>query len=72
MGISFNDLVLGIVSKSLKMHFIAEDDDTKSVSLALPFTFKAIPKDPKKYKFGNFFAGLTIYLDLEADFAKAC
>lgn len=72
MNISFNDLIMGIVSKSLKLHFIAEEDDSKFISLALPFTFKAIPKNPKNYTFGNFFAGLTLYLDLEIDLTKAC
>ena len=72
MGITFNDLILGIISKALKTHFVAEEDESKYVSLALPYTFKTIPKNPKDYTFGNFFACLTIYLDLELDFEKAC
>jgi len=38
----------------------------------MPFTFSQIPTNPKHYKFGNNFAGLTMYLPLEADIKKAC
>lgn len=39
MGISFNDLILGIVSSSLKEHFMAEGDNSDEISVAIPFTF---------------------------------
>ena len=39
MGISFNDLMLGIVSSSIKEHFLAEGDQTKEITVSIPFTF---------------------------------
>lgn len=39
MGITFNDLMTGIVSKSLKMHFKEQGDPTDYVTLGVPFTF---------------------------------
>ena len=64
MGLSFNDLVLGIMSKSIKRHFIAMNDPTDQISVLCAFTFKRIPEKPKDYWFGNRFAGVTIYLSL--------
>jgi len=39
MGVTFNDLITGIVSKSLKMHFNEQGDTTDYISLGVPFTF---------------------------------
>ena len=39
MGLSFNDLILGIISSSLKEHFEANEDDTDEITVSLPFTF---------------------------------
>ena len=72
MGMSFNDLVLGIMSKSIKRHFIAMNDPTDQISVACPITFKRIPENTKDYWFGNRFATVTIYLSLQDDFKKAC
>jgi hypothetical protein len=45
MGITFNDLMTGIVSKSLKMHMNEQKDKTDVVTMAVPLTFQSIPKD---------------------------
>jgi hypothetical protein len=72
MGITFNDLILGMTSKSLKQHFVKCGDPQTEITLTLPFTFNSIPKDHTKYKYGNDFIALPLYLKLEMDFAKAC
>lgn len=40
--------------------------------MSVPFTFQTIPKSIKKYKFGNDFVAMTLYLELRADFEEAC
>jgi hypothetical protein len=49
MGITFNDLVLGLLSKSLKSYFVAHGDDSTYISLAMPFSFNTIPENMKDY-----------------------
>ena len=72
MGITFNDLMTGIVSKSLKMHMNEQKDKTDVVTMAVPLTFQSIPKDMTQYKFGNNFASLLIYLELKDNLVDAC
>ena len=72
MGLSFNDLILGIVSSSLKEHFEANGDDTDEISVSIPFTFQTIPKNVEDYKFGNDFVPLTCYLKLEKTIEDGC
>ena len=72
MGITFNDLVLGMVSKVFKRHFDVQKDENKIITVSVPFTFNSIPKDSADYKFGNRFAGLTVFLPLISDFKEAC
>jgi len=55
MGITFNDLMSGIVSKSMKMQMISQNDKTDIITMGIPVTFQSIPKDISKYKFGNNF-----------------
>lgn len=43
MGLTFNDLIMGLVSKSIKTHFIAQGDSSEEISVAVPFTFQSIP-----------------------------
>lgn len=40
MGMTFNDIIMGLISKSLKEYFINHKDESKYVTVALPFTFK--------------------------------
>lgn len=42
-GISFNDLMLAVTSKSLKKYFTHFGDKSEEVTLAMPFSFKSIP-----------------------------
>jgi len=72
MGFTFNDLIMGLVSKSIKEYFMKQGDGTSYVSLALPFSFKQIPKNPKDFKSGNTFSTLTLYLPLESEINAAC
>lgn len=39
MGLTFNDLIMGLVSKSLKTHFVAEGDSTEEIGVAVPFSY---------------------------------
>ena len=39
MGVTFNDLVLGIVSKCVKAYFVEKGDNTEHISISVPFTF---------------------------------
>lgn len=43
MNLTVNDLMLGITSKVLKQYFVKMGDNSSSLSIAMPFTFKAIP-----------------------------
>ena len=72
MGLTFNDLMLGIASVAMKKYFLSNNDHTKEISVAMPYSFNSIPKDMSKYKFGNSFASLTVYMPLEEDIMVAC
>ena len=63
MNVSFNELVLGIVSKSLKQHFNSKGDKTRYISLALPHSFNELSEN--RGADGNQSTACTIYLDLE-------
>ena len=39
MGITFNDLILGMVSKVFKQHFDDNNDKSKFISVQSPLTF---------------------------------
>ena len=68
LNMTFNDMMMGVTSKVLKQHFIAEGDKTESISVTMPFSFKTIPLKVKDYVYGNQFVALTIYLKLYEDF----
>jgi hypothetical protein len=38
-GITFNDLVMGLISQSMKSYFKKYNDETKTITVALPFSF---------------------------------
>ena len=71
-GISYNDLMLAIVSQSFRNHFDQQGDNTSTITIAMPFAFYKIPRDPDHYTIGNRFATLCLYLDLHSDFKAAC
>jgi hypothetical protein len=68
---TFNDLILAVVSTTFKEYFVQKGDYSKYISVNFPFTFNQIPENSKHYRFGNNFAGLTCYLPLESDFKTA-
>ena len=72
IGVTFNDLMLGISTKAVKQHFIANNDPSESITINVPFTFQTIPRDITKYKFGNNFILLTLYVDLKDNLKDAC
>ena len=72
MGLTFNDVIMGIVSASMKRYFNQKEDKSKEISVAIPFSFNSIPEDMRNYKFRNSFASMTLYMPLEANFTKAC
>lgn len=44
MNMTVNDLMLGITSKALKQYFVLQGDESKDISITMPFTFKVIPE----------------------------
>ena len=70
-GCTINDVVLALISTSLKEYFVKHGDETGHVTLSVPFTFRSIPQNKWDYKFCNQFAGMQIRLDLEAKFDDA-
>ena len=72
MGITLNDLIMGISSKVLKQYFVSQGDDSEQLTMTMPFTFKAIPENRDQYTYGNKFVSLTVYLKLIDNLEKAC
>lgn len=72
LGITLNELVMGLVSKTWKHYFQHCKDETDEVSVTLSYTFQTIEKDPVDYKFYNNVAGLTFYMKLHDDMEEAC
>lgn len=71
MEVSLNEIIMGLVSRSLKWHFVKHNDDTKEISVAVPFTFNDVPRDPAEYKYKNNFISITIYMCLEDNYELA-
>ena len=72
MGITFNDLVLGLISKCIKHYFIAKGDESTYITMNVPYSFNVIPESVEDYRAENNITTLTVYLELEEDFEKAC
>jgi NRPS condensation-like uncharacterized protein len=72
MGITLNDLVLGVTSTILKKYFVSHGDESEEISVTMPFTFRAFPEKVEDYTYGNKFVSLTVYLKLIDNFEKAC
>jgi len=49
MDVTFNDLVLGIVSKAFKEYFLAKGDESKYISASIPFSFDSFPEKIEDY-----------------------
>ena len=69
---TFNDLVLGIISKALKLYFKEKGDDSSYVTISVPYSLNTVPNRVEDYKACNSFASLYVYLDLEEDLKTAC
>lgn len=63
-GITFNDLMMGITSRVLKLYFKSKGDESSQISITCPMAFKVIPDKVKNYTFGNDFSAITIYFKL--------
>lgn len=72
MNMTFNDLVMGIVSKSFKQYFVAKGDSSKFITLQIPYSMAHIPERIEEFEADNSFASMVCYLDLEEDFKIAC
>lgn len=72
LGVTFNDYMMGLASSAIKLYFDKQGDKSEYLTVSLPYSFHAVPKDPKDYKFGNSFVALPVYMPLIADFEKAC
>lgn len=70
-GNTFNELILAIISTSLKEYFEARNDPSSYVTVSVPFSFRTIPKRKSDYRFGNAFASMCLYLNLENKFEDA-
>jgi hypothetical protein len=70
-GNTFNELVMAIISTSLREYFVARGDTSKYVSMSVPFSFRTIPTKKTSYRFGNAFASMSLYMDLERKFEDA-
>lgn len=42
-GNTFNELIMAIISTSLKEYFVAHKDETTNVTVSVPFSFRTIP-----------------------------
>jgi hypothetical protein len=49
LGVSINDLFLGLTSKVFHKYFEIKKDKNKEISITLPFSFKVIPKKVDDY-----------------------
>ena len=72
LGVTFNDLTLGLLSTTLRQYFAAKQDKTKEVTVCVPFTFNSIPEQPSDFEFANRFASISLFLGLFAGFEAAC
>jgi hypothetical protein len=64
-NITFNDLMLSIISKSLRQYFQERGDTTDEITMCMPYTYKIIPENVAEYKYFNMFVGLPVYLKLK-------
>lgn len=44
MDITFNDLIMGMVSKAFKQYFIAKGDESKHITVSMPYSLASIPE----------------------------
>lgn len=56
----------------MKVYFKNRNDESKYISVSMPFTMNSIPKNPDYYKYGNAFSATPLYLNLHEDFNMAC
>lgn len=62
---TLNDIVLSIVSKSLKQYLLSKGDEkTQSMNLLVPFSLRALPQSIKEHRLENDFSILCFTLTL--------
>jgi len=61
---TLNDIMLAVTTKVLKRHFIKMKDDTETITMAVPYSFRTIPQNPKDYVYDNQVVSLTLYVKL--------
>lgn len=71
MDVTFNELILGLISQSIKVYFKNHGDNSTYISVTMPFTLQTIPKNPADYRYGNSFSSVLLYLNLHEDFHMA-
>jgi len=72
MDITFNDLILGMISKAMKQYFLAKGDKSTYITTSIPYSLASLPDRIEDYSASNNFASLIFYLDLEEDLKTAC
>jgi len=70
-GVTMNDLMLAVITKVLKKHFVEKGDEQEEITLAIPYTFNSIPTNPRDYVFYNNFTSLTLFVKLTSNFQEA-
>lgn len=55
-NITFNDLVMGMISKAFKQYFVAKGDQSKYISVSIPFSLETIPDKIEEYQASNNFS----------------
>ena len=70
MGGTLNDLLMTVLSLSLKQYLVkyTKDTATDMISLAVPFSLRRKPKHQMDFNFDNQFAVLPIRLRLVTSF----
>lgn len=48
-GNTFNELIMAIISTSLKEYFVERNDETDYITVSVPFSFRTIPEKKKDY-----------------------
>lgn len=70
-GATLNDVMLTVSQMTFQKYFEVKGDKSKFMTWAVPISFYGIPERPSDYTYGNKFAGMVIYTDLEKEFNKA-
>ena len=71
-GCTLNDVVLSILSSSLKQYFETHGDEkTQSINLLVPFSLRELPKTIAEHKMNNDFNVICFTLAMKKSFEEA-